>query len=142
MRKAIELFAGGGGFRLGLENNFETVLAIEKDPKIAEVYEKNFPNSNLIAGCVSKVDFKSHRDVDLLVGGPPCQDYSYANTLNASNTSERSQLGLEMLRAIEECRPKQFILENVTGYKESLLWQQFKLRCEQMNYKIKFHQYT
>lgn len=97
--KVVELFAGVGGFRIGLDRasndktSFKTVWANQFEPAssrqhAAEVYmarfgEKGFDNRNIES--VIESDFDSIPDHDLLVGGFPCQDYSVASTLKNSH---------------------------------------------------------
>ena len=92
--KVVELFAGVGGFRLGLEaagkNNFQVVWSNQWEPStksqpasdiyIARFGQRNHSNEDIAA--VIENDFSSIPDHDLLVGGFPCQDYSVARTLN------------------------------------------------------------
>ena len=95
MIKTIELFAGVGGFRLGLEKSkqFKVVWSNQYEPltKIqhaSDVYRARFPGANHSDVDIAKVideDFESIPDHDLLVGGFPCQDYSVARTLKKSS---------------------------------------------------------
>lgn len=97
--KVVELFAGVGGFRIGLDRandektSFKTIWANQFEPATtrqhaAEVYmarfgKKGFDNRNIES--VIESDFDSIPDHDLLVGGFPCQDYSVASTLKNSH---------------------------------------------------------
>lgn len=97
--RIIELFAGVGGFRIGLENasdtktTFKTVWANQFEPATSrqyasEVYVARFGNQGFSGQDIEKVieeDFNSIPDHDLLVGGFPCQDYSVASTLKNSH---------------------------------------------------------
>ena len=95
--KVIELFAGVGGFRLGLEavgsNEFQIVWSNQWEPSTksqpaSEIYEARFGtegHSNEDIASVIENNFKSIPDHDLLVGGFPCQDYSVAKTLNQAS---------------------------------------------------------
>lgn len=92
--KVIELFAGVGGFRLGLEatgnKNYEIVWSNQWEPSTksqpaSDIYVARFGGKNHSNEDIAKVienDFSSIPDHDLLVGGFPCQDYSVARTLN------------------------------------------------------------
>ena len=98
--RTIELFAGVGGFRIGLkaadENAFEVVWSNQFEPSTkrqhaSEVYVKSFGpenHSNQDINEVLKEDFEQIPDHDLLVGGFPCQDYSVAKARNYSNGIE------------------------------------------------------
>lgn len=97
--RVVELFAGVGGFRIGLDNasgektKYETVWASQWEPSstrqhAAEVYEARFGKGSVSAVDIEKViedDFDSIPNHDLLVGGFPCQDYSVASTLKRSH---------------------------------------------------------
>ncbi|MBH1979963.1 DNA (cytosine-5-)-methyltransferase [Candidatus Saccharibacteria bacterium] len=97
--KIVELFAGVGGFRIGLEAasndkvKFQTVWANQWEPSsvkqhAAEIYKSRFDDNTLCAEDIEKVienDFDSIPDHNLLVGGFPCQDYSVASTLKRSH---------------------------------------------------------
>jgi len=97
--KTIELFAGVGGFRLGLEKNntkskkhYKIVWSNQWEPSTniqhaSQVYEARFGKKNHSSDDITQVvkdRFDSIPDHDLLVGGFPCQDYSVARTLNQS----------------------------------------------------------
>lgn len=130
--KVIELFAGVGGFRIGLDNasndktKFETVWANQWEPSTsrqhaAEVYANRFSEDGLSVQDIEKVienDFESIPDHDLLVGGFPCQDYSVASTLIRS----RGLIGKKgvlfwsiytILKRKGDKAPKYIFLENV-----------------------------
>jgi DNA (cytosine-5)-methyltransferase 1 len=96
--KVVELFAGVGGFRIGLEKvsskktKFETVWSSQWEPGqkkqyASEIYRKVFGDNGHSNEDIQKViesNFNQIPDHDLLVGGFPCQDYSVAKTLNQS----------------------------------------------------------
>ena len=87
-----ELFAGVGGFRIGLENaskNFKTVWNNQWEPSsrkqdASEIYLKRFGTKGHSNEDINTVETKSILDHDLLVGGFPCQDYSVATSLKNS----------------------------------------------------------
>ncbi|AYN66049.1 DNA (cytosine-5-)-methyltransferase [Euzebyella marina] len=89
--KVIELFAGVGGFRLGLEKNgkYEVVWSNQWEPSTktqhaSMVYETRFGSENHSNQDIAEVPTDEIPDADLLVGGFPCQDYSVATTLQNS----------------------------------------------------------
>ena len=126
--KVIELFAGVGGFRVGLDRAdsefFKTIWANQWEPatKIqhaAMVYEKNFGPGSVVNEDINLVKTKSIPDHDMLVGGFPCQDYSVATTLSNSKGIEgkKGVLWWSIFRILKEKkgkkRPSIVFLENV-----------------------------
>jgi len=111
--KLVELFAGGGGLALGMEQaGFESVLLNELDKHACSTLRHNRPDWNVVEGDISKVDFTKIKEVDVLTGGFPCQAFSYAGkSLGFEDT--RGTLFFEMARAIKETQPKMFMAENV-----------------------------
>lgn len=117
--KLVELFAGGGGLAIGLEQaGFDTVLLNEWDKHACNTLRHNRPQWNIVEGDISKVKFDEAitDEVDLLTGGFPCQAFSYAGkSLGFEDT--RGTLFFEMARAIKELKPKIFMAENVKALK-------------------------
>lgn len=124
--KILELFAGVGGFRIGLENAnpdlFETKWANQWEPSrksqdAFEVYNYHFPNSENINISISDIsdDSFSKMDADMIVGGFPCQDYSVARSKKNEQGIEgkKGVLFWEIIRATRIINPKYLILENV-----------------------------
>ncbi|MCT4348178.1 DNA cytosine methyltransferase [Vibrio sp. NC2] len=110
----VELFAGGGGLAIGMEQaGLESVLLNEMDKHACNTLRHNRPNWNVVEGDISKVDFTQITEkVDILTGGFPCQAFSYAGkSLGFEDT--RGTLFFEMARAIKETQPKIFMAENV-----------------------------
>lgn len=118
--KVCELFAGVGGFRLGLgEDNFEYVFVNQWEPNKVkqyayDCYNKNFGyNDNHVNEDISLLDKNTLPDFDLLVGGFPCQDYSI-RTVNAKGIEgKKGVLWWEIRDTIEKKQPKYILLENV-----------------------------
>jgi DNA (cytosine-5)-methyltransferase 1 len=124
--KVVELFAGVGGFRIGLEGAseiYETIWNNQWEPSTVHqdaslVYQARFGikgHSNVDINKVKTKDIPNH---DLLVGGFPCQDYSVASTLSKSGGIEgkKGVLWWQIYRILDEKgnnRPKYVILENV-----------------------------
>ena len=122
--KTIELFAGVGGFRLGLEKNddFQVVWSNqwEPDSKIQHaslIYEKQFGKDNHSNKDIEDVPTSEIPYHDVLVGGFPCQDYSVASLLKNSKglLGKKGVLWWSIYRILEEKKrkPKYLILENV-----------------------------
>lgn len=86
--KVVELFAGVGGFRIGLEETgkFEVIWSNQWEPSTKTqhaslVYENVFGSKGHICEDIEKIPTSEIPDCDVLVGGFPCQDYSVATSL-------------------------------------------------------------
>lgn len=113
--KTIELFAGVGGFRIGLERvknhtkKFDIVWSNQWEPTTktqhaSEVYCARFGYTNHSNEDISTVKTNEIPDHDLLVGGFPCQDYSVASTLKNANgiVGKKGVLWWQIYRILEE----------------------------------------
>lgn len=123
----LELFAGVGGFRVGLEKaspTFKTLWSNQFEPSrksqdAFEVYNYHFPDSgnwNEDITTISDERFSALKGkVDLIVGGFPCQDYSVARTTKDEKGIEgrKGVLFWEIIRATKLSNPKYLLLENV-----------------------------
>jgi len=115
-----ELFAGVGGFRIGLEKSgWNVVYSNQWEPSTkiqyaSDVYVKNFGNNGHSNEDISLVD-KLPSNIDLVVGGFPCQDYSVAKSLNSAKglKGKKGVLWWEILRLVEQSKPRLIFLENV-----------------------------
>ena len=124
--KVLELFAGVGGFRIGLENAdknyFQTKWANQWEPSrksqdAFEVYDYHFPDSENINISISDISDErfAEMDADMIVGGFPCQDYSVARSKKNEQGIEgkKGVLFWEIIRATRIIKPKYLVLENV-----------------------------
>lgn len=108
------LFAGIGGFDLGLERaGFEIAWQVEIDPYCQRILAKHWPDVQRY-GDIRAIDWSTVPRVDLLCGGFPCQDLSFAGK-RAGIDGERSGLWSEYVRAIRAIRPRFILVENVPG---------------------------
>ncbi len=116
MIKIGSLFAGIGGFELGLERaipNSETIWQVEQDKFCQRVLRKHWPQSK-IYNDVREVSSHNLEPVDLLCGGFPCQDISVAGKGEGLH-GKKSGLWWEMHRIIRDIRPRVIVLENVSA---------------------------
>lgn len=124
--KVLELFAGVGGFRVGLEHAnpslYKTLWANQWEPgkksqDAFEVYDYHYPDSENINENISEISNERFKemDADIIVGGFPCQDYSVARSKKHEMGIEgkKGVLFWEIIRAVEQINPKYLILENV-----------------------------
>ena len=112
----ISLFSGCGGLDLGFEKaGFTIPVANEFDKTIWETFKINHPNTNLIEGDIRNIsedDFP--KQVDGIIGGPPCQSWSEAGSLRGINDA-RGQLFYDYIRILKKVKPRFFLAENVSG---------------------------
>lgn len=122
----LELFAGVGGFRIGLENAnpdyFRTLWSNQWEPSrksqdAFEVYNYHFPDSENINISIADITDEQFAEMnaDMIVGGFPCQDYSVARSKKNEQGIEgqKGVLFWEIIRATRIIRPRFLILENV-----------------------------
>ena len=122
--KVVELFAGVGGFRLGLEatNKFEVVWSNQWEPSTKsqpanDIYKHRFGPENHSVDNIEDVSTDDIPEHNLLCGGFPCQDYSVASTLKNSKglIGKKGVLWWSIHRILEESKnsPEILLLENV-----------------------------
>jgi DNA (cytosine-5)-methyltransferase 3A len=100
--------------KLGIK--YDNYFASEIDKYAIKVTQNNYPNTKQL-GNVVDVKGKDLPKIDLLIGGSPCQGFSFAGKqLNFED--HRSKLFFEFVRLLEECKPKYFLLENVNMKQE------------------------
>lgn len=117
--KVLELFAGIGGFSVGLERTggFETAAFCEIDKHARKVLQKNWPSVPIYEDVREITIERLEADgnvPDVITGGFPCQDISTAG-LGAGLAGARSGLWFEFSRIIKEVRPRWVIAENVSA---------------------------
>jgi len=115
--KVVDLFAGVGGLSHGfLMENFEIVFAIEFDKDIALANQYNHSNTVVYNIDITQADiqalYKKYSDIDVIIGGPPCQGFSQKGKRLSLN-DERNFLFKHFIKFVEKFRPKYFLLENV-----------------------------
>lgn len=118
--RVLDLFAGAGGFSLGFKAaGFKVVGASELDEWASDTIRSNFPDEAVLSGDIRKIsadDFrKKFGEVDVIIGGPPCQGFSIANVGGRKADDPRNTLFREYLRAVKALDPELAIIENVAG---------------------------
>lgn len=119
--KVIDLFAGCGGFSTGFEQaGYNITKAVEFDPIIANTYEKNHLQTKMYVADIGTIDnenFFSENEVDVIIGGPPCQGFSMAGARirNGFVDDPRNYLFKHYFNIVKIVKPKAFVIENVQG---------------------------
>jgi DNA (cytosine-5)-methyltransferase 1 len=119
----IDLFSGAGGIAEGLRQAGWSILSgTDIDPPAGETFRLNFPEASFFEGPISAVN--PHEllkdaglqpgELDCLVGGPPCQSFSYNNHQRSAD-NDRAKLFQDYLRVVKTLLPKALIMENVPG---------------------------
>lgn len=123
--KVASLFCGCGGSDLGMlgdftflgkkysKLDFEIVYAVDFDNYAVETYNQNFSHP-AECGDVTDIDFSKLPDVDVMIGGFPCQSFSTVNPTKDTN-DDRANLYKQIVRFLLIKQPKYFICENVKG---------------------------
>ncbi|MDB4603408.1 DNA cytosine methyltransferase [Cyclobacteriaceae bacterium] len=118
---AIDLFSGCGGFSYGFQQaGFQVLLGVDNSEIALKTFARNHKNSKTLNidlhsdEAIDKiVSLTKKKEVDVLIGGPPCQGFSLTGTRNAND--KRNTLFNAMFRLAKRVNPKALIIENVPG---------------------------
>lgn len=113
--KVLDLFCGSGGLSFGFTRaGFDVVDAVDMDKAAIETFAVNHPKTIAHQTSVEKFIKNYSTDVDVIIGGPPCQGFSAINP--SRNLADPRNTGVDyFILAVEKLRPKYFVMENVTG---------------------------
>lgn len=127
MYTVIDLFAGAGGISLGFQSTkqFKVIGVVENNKNALDTYKKNHKNPKLkIDKDIREIDFNTYKqqisEVDVIVGGPPCQGFSNANRQKTKFISMNNSLVKRYADAILTLKPKAFVMENVAMLKSDV----------------------
>ena len=117
----IDLFSGAGGFSLGFDRaGFKNIFSIDFDESFNLTYKFNFPNHLLIERDISQIkskeikSFYDGQDIDVIIGGPPCQGFSMAGNIGRTFIDDpRNHLFNDFAKFVSIIKPKSFVMENV-----------------------------
>ncbi len=120
--KVVDFFCGAGGLSLGfIQEGFKVVLANDIEDVCINTYRYNHPelsSDNIIKGDIRNIvdNIEEHitADVDVVIGGPPCQGFSEANRQRVID-DPRNKLYKYFVKAVEKIAPKIVVMENVKG---------------------------
>ena len=129
-------FAGVGGIDLGFEQtkHFKTIFANEFDPYPSDTFALNFPHANLVIEDIHNVKVEDIPNVDVVVGGFPCQAFSIAGYRQGFDDEKgRGELFFELVRVLENKRPRVALFENVKNLVGHDNGNTFRVICEQLD---------
>ena len=120
--KVVDLFCGIGGLSLGfVQSGYEIVAAIDNWKDAESVYRANFPNHNFQISDLSNVSKSigiiNGYSPDLIVGGPPCQDFTPTGSRNPNG--KLASLTISFAKIVSEIKPSYFLMENVPAIRNS-----------------------
>ena len=119
----VDLFCGAGGLSLGFsQEGFMTALANDIEPCCVDTYAHNHPETprdHIVLGDIREVvdhleDLLAGKNIDIIVGGPPCQGFSMANRQRLID-DPRNHLYKSFVEVVKRVQPRFFVMENVKG---------------------------
>lgn len=125
MYSVVDLFAGAGGLSLGFQQTgkFDIKVAFETNPNAQKTYKRNHPSTTMFDD-VCEANYNTivgeFGEIDVVIGGPPCQGFSNANRQKNHVISKNNMLVKQYVRAILELQPKAFVMENVSMLKSNI----------------------
>ena len=120
MYKVLDLFCGAGGISAGFKRQqFKIFAGIDNDEDSVKTFSLNFKSS--LGLCCNIKDISESQikdqfnDVDVIVGGPPCQGFSNANRWSKQDWDQRNELFMEFIKFVKVINPQVVVIENVRG---------------------------
>ena len=118
----LDLFCGCGGISEGFRlAGYKVVGGLDLNEEAVNTYSSNFPEAISLAGDILEFDdakikeIFGEKEVEVIVGGPPCQGFSNANRWQKENADPRNKLFFEYLKFVKVLSPKAIVIENVRG---------------------------
>ena len=120
-----DLFSGAGGLSEGFRQaGCRILVGSDIDPDACATYAVNFPEAKAVHGDIreprvrAQVTAAATSDVDIIVGGPPCQAFSQMRNYSRLIEDPRNSLYREFVRIIDKLEPRAFVMENVPGLEQ------------------------
>jgi DNA (cytosine-5)-methyltransferase 1 len=139
--KIISLFSGAGGMDLGFKQvGFDIIFSNDFDADACKTYAKNIDKDIICCDITNIKDIQIPKNIDVLIGGFPCQGFSIANRKRNVN-DERNSLYKEMIRFIRISNPKIIVAENVKGILslgKGIIFNNIKQDLENLGYKVDY----
>jgi len=151
MLNIIDLFCGCGGLSLGFKlAGYNIAGGVDINKEAIDTFNANFPNANGICFDLLKMDstqiikaFGELKNIDVIIGGPPCQGFSSANRYNNEEDDDRNKLFFEFVKFVDLADPKAIVIENVrgivtsnNGYAKDRIYEIFESRGYKVNHQV------
>ena len=143
----IDLFCGAGGLSYGFEKaGCNVLVGIDNDAMALETFKANHKGAQAICGDITEITYAKDiypllngKNIDIVIGGPPCQGFSLSGFRNFDDP--RNKLYLSYMRLVKEIQPRAFVIENVPGLVglfEGKVKDNIIARFSEMGYVVKF----
>lgn len=151
MFKVIDLFCGCGGLSEGFKlAGYKIVGGVDFNQSAIDTYNLNFNEAKGYCGDLAQMDqekirdiFGDIKDIDIIIGGPPCQGFSSANRWQKEIDDPRNKLFFEFVKFVDMSKPKAIVIENVQGivtrnkgYAKNRIYEIFEQRGYSVNHCI------
>ncbi len=121
--KAVSLFAGAGGLSRGFSDRFSIELAVDSNKFAVATFMENFKSVRVLHSEIHDVEWLPElkdlglcpEDIDVVIGGPPCQGFSKGNSQTRDTNHPLNHLWIHYLDVVEILQPEWFVMENVPG---------------------------
>jgi DNA (cytosine-5)-methyltransferase 1 len=145
----IDLFSGAGGLSLGfLMSGFQVAGANEIEESYARTFKRNHPETFVLTEDIRNLSAKdlldrmgvNKKNIDIVIGGPPCQGFSLANAQTRFLNNPNNRLFRDFIRIVEGVKPSWFVMENVPGLirmNEGKVKDEIINAFEKLGYKVK-----
>lgn len=149
--KVIDLFCGCGGLSKGFSlAGYDIVGGVDFNQAAIKTFNNNFENAKGICCDLSTMnedqiisEFNNINDIDVIIGGPPCQGFSSANRYKTEGEDPRNKLFFEFVKFVDMAQPKVVLIENVrgivtsnNGYAKDRIYEIFESRGYTVNHRI------
>ncbi len=135
--KLATICTGGGIYEQGaIASGLEPIWGVEINPRVAEVYKLNYPDSQMVVSDVCQVDWNTLPMPDVLHASPSCRHFSTAN--NKTEAAKDIGVAQAVGRAINHFLPQIFTLENVAAYQNSESWAIINRTLEFLGYSVSY----
>lgn len=151
MYKVLDLFCGCGGLSEGFKlAGYEIVGGVDFNVQAINTYNRNFKGAKGLCCDLLTMDnkriieeFGDLRNIDVIIGGPPCQGFSSANRYKTEEEDPRNKLFFEFVKFVDLSKPRAIVLENVrgiitnnNGYAKKRIYDIFEHRGYTVNHQI------